>query len=213
MRKLIILISAGAAMLSCAFAGGRENVTNIQAGWLNPDAMDSGFIIKAGWGREIDEMVELGLSLDFFNRRKSGEEVIRGEDSTGARIDTVVQNYKTSSFMFPLMANLTIKVPVEYPIFPYFDAGLGYVFLWNSYDNYFTGEGDTKFYSSFCWRIAAGGFYQLGSNSALTAELFYFGGKPSHSEEDSGRGLPTRTEVNMSGLGFRMGIKLFGSVF
>lgn len=214
MRKSSICITAAAVLIFTAGANGQVSVTNLQVGMLNPKAVDSGLLLKAGLGKEFDEMVELGISLDFYIKSKTDKEYIGGgEGTSGAQIDTVVENFKTSSYMFPVTANITIKVPVEFPVFPYVDAGLGYVLLWNSYDNYFTGEGDTKFYGGMCWRIAAGGFYPLGSKSALTAELFYFGGKPSHSEGESERGLPTRTEVNMSGLGFRLGIKLFGNLY
>jgi hypothetical protein len=209
MRKFIpfLLVSGMTLIAGPTFALG--NTTTIQLGWLNPDATDTGFIIGIGQSRVFDEMVELGVSVDYFSNRHTDEETV-SDSSTGGptNLTTKQVNLETNTIMVPLMANLTIKLPVTSPIKPYIAGSIGYVMLWDKYKNHEEGIDQTKFFSGLGWRVAVGGMYQLGSMSDLTAELFYNGAKPSRDAEDA-LGLPTFTEVNMSGIGFRFGIKVY----
>ena len=193
-------------------AGGlsaQESATIINIGSFNPKATDSGFIFGVGQSRIFDERVELGFSIDFFSNKYTDQKTVDTVTTGGGTTYTTEQMLlETNTIFVPILANLTVKMPVEFPIIPYIGVGIGYSLLWDTYSNYELDIKDTKFFSGFGWRLAAGGLYPLGSRSALTCEVMYNGGKPSRSE-DAEFGLPTWQEVDMSGLGFRLGIKLF----
>ena len=189
------------------------NMSYFQVGSFNPKATDSGLILGFGTAKMVDERVELGISLDMFTKQRIDEERISWEDTvTNVVIDTVITNFKSTVYMFPIMAYACVNFPVEFPIIPYVSGSIGYTLLWNSYDNYVTSAGETNFYGGFGYILAAGGMYPLGSKSAFIAEIFYNSNKPSHSEKTE-IGLPTRTEVDMSGLGIAIGLKFGGFGF
>ena len=83
---------------------------------------------------------------------------------------------------------------------------------WDSFNNYVTKDKETQFFSGFGYRLMVGGLYPLGSRSAFLAEIFLNGAEPSH-KADSELGLPTRTKIDMSGMGFRIGFRLGGVGF
>jgi len=196
-----ILIFLITLIAGSAFAVG--NSTSIQLGWLNPEATETGFIIGLTQSRVVDEMVELGVSIDYFSNKHT--ELF---DTSGTEVSFI--KLQTNTIMIPLMLNLTIKLPVTSPIKPYLGGSVGYVLLWDKYKNYETDPkiDETKFYGGFGWRVAAGGMYQLGAMSDLTAEVFYNGAKPSRDEGEIS-GFPAFTEVDMSGVGFRFGVKVY----
>ena len=209
MRKITVLsiLLIFTAAVSSVFAQGTS--TSIQLGWFSPQATETGFIIGLGQSKVFDEKVELGISLDFFNNKYTDEKTVAVDTTgTGTNINTRQASLETNTMMFPLMANLTIKIPVVFPLEPYISGSLGYVLLWDNYKNYEDNVEETKFFSGFAWRASAGLAYQLGSRSDITAEVMYIGAKPSRSEGEE-NGLPTWTEVDMSGLAFRLGVRLY----
>ncbi len=209
MRKLLLLpVLLGFILSADGFA--QSSVYNIKVGMLNPKATDTGFTISFGSSREFDDRVDLGISLDFLSKRRDDEETISWKDEdSGTTIDTVVTNFESSITMLPLMVNLTVRFPMESPFLPYGTAGLGYNLLINKYNNYESGDEETNLYRGFCYRLGVGTLYPIGSNSSLIVELFYFISNPSHSE-DTSFGLPVRTELNMSGIGLHIGVRLGG---
>ncbi|NQS98449.1 MAG: hypothetical protein HQ591_08350 [candidate division Zixibacteria bacterium] len=210
MRKGFALIVVVMFLFSAGAVYAQNSLSYIQIGSFNPKAADSGLIIGFGTAKMVDERVELGISLDIFTKQRTDEERISWEDPvTNVVIDTVITNFESTIYMFPIMAYACVNFPVEFPITPYVSGSIGYTLLWNSYDNYVSGAGETNYYGGFGYRFAVGGMYPLGSKSAFIAELFYNSSKPSHSEETA-IGLPTRTEVDMSGLGICLGLKFGG---
>ena len=209
MKKLVLFAALLLFVFSSAYS--QHNLSYFQIGSFNPKATDAGLILCFGTAKMVDERVELGVSLDMFTKRSEDEEEIATEiDPSGTVTTTISTNFESTVYMFPLMAYTCINFPVEFPVTPYITGAIGYTFLWNSYDNYVTNEGETNYFGGFCYRFGVGGLYPLGSRSAFVAEVFYNSSKPSH-KEDIQAGVPTRTEVDMSGMGFRIGLK-FGGV-
>ena len=207
MKKISIVLSFIMLVSICAFA--QETATIINIGSFNPKATDSGFMLGIGQSRIFDERVEFGMSIDFFSNKYTDEKTVGEDPLPGGTIQTTKQvSLETSTLYIPLMANLTVKMPIEFPIIPFVGVSLGYGMVWDKYTNYEDDVEDTKFFGGMGWRLSAGGLYPLGSRSAITGELYLNGGKPSRSEEIED-GLPTWQEVDMSGLGFRFGIKLY----
>jgi hypothetical protein len=71
---------------------------------------------------------------------------------------------------------------------------------------------ETRFYSGFAWQVGAGVSVPMSRNSDVFAEALYLGGTPSK-DEGKELGLPVRTEVDMSGLMIRLGIRLYNFGF
>ena len=209
MKKLVLFAALLLFVFSSAYS--QHNLSYFQIGSFNPKATDAGLILCFGTAKMVDERVELGVSLDMFTKRSVNEEEVgSGEVTGGVQQDTIITNFESTVYMFPLMAYTCINFPVEFPVTPYITGAIGYTFLWSSYDNYIENKSETNYFGGFCYRFGVGGLYPLGARSAFVAELFYNSSKPSH-KEDVQEGMPTRTEVDMSGMGFRIGLK-FGGV-
>lgn len=209
MRRIAVFVMM-ALLVTASSALAKRTAYYMAAGVLNPKATDSGLMIHVNSSRVFDDKVDFGVSLDFFSKTAEQEEtVITGTDPSGADYDVIQTSMESHIYMFPVMAEVAVRVPMEFPLTPLVKAGLGYALLWNSFDNYETGEGETKFYGGLCYRLTLGGMYRLGHSSAFTVEAFYNGCKTTRSEE-SGIGLPTRTEVDMSGMGIMIGLRLGG---
>jgi len=192
-----------------------QKVTYLEIGSFNAKATDPGIFLSFGSGKEFDERVELGVSLDLFVSDHTDEESVFIEnplDPYGPPIEQVVTNFESSVTMIPLMGNVLVRFPIEFPVIPYAGGGIGYTLLWYKFDNYDTGDSDTQAFGGFTYRLQAGAMYPLGSRSAFLAEIFMNGAKPSHKEETD-IGKPTRSEIDMSGLGIRIGFRLGGFGF
>lgn len=212
MSKKVILSVLVLSMLLCgsAFA---QKLTYIKIGSFNPKATDGGLIISLGTSKEYDDKVELGVTLDFFTKERVDEiDSTYYDPDAGWDVTQKVTIFDSDIIMIPLMANLTARFPIEFPIIPYVSGSIGYIMLWNKFNDYLEDDSGTKYYGGLGWRIAGGGMYPLGAQSAIVAEIFYNGGTPSRSEDSAGN-LPIRTEVDMSGLGFSFGIRLGGFGF
>ncbi len=210
MKRLLVI----GLILAVSFAGtamAKETVLSFEVGALNPKAVESGVNFRLGSSWQLDERVEFGASLGLFRKSTTDEETVHYKDPvTGAEFDSVFTNFESSVTMIPVMANLMLKIPIEdAPIIPFLTGSIGYNFLWHSFDNYESKEGETNFYSGFGYTIGAGVIYPFGTNSALFGQVMYNGGSPSRSE-DSAIGLPTRTEIDMSGIGFMIGLRFHG---
>ena len=107
----------------------------------------------------------------------------------------------------PIMFKLTFdkKLSQASPFMIRGSAGLGYQFLWNKEENYLEDKKDTRFYHGFAYQVSAGAGIEMSSSAILFAEAFYHGGKVKRNKTDTA-GLPTWSEVDMSGVGIRIGI-------
>ena len=212
-KKIIIaLVILTFVMSGSAFA---QKLTYIQVGTFKPKATDSGLILGLGTAKEFDERVELGLTIDLFIKEYTDEQEFYQEDTLDPNappIPQVTTNYESTVTMIPLMGNVIVKFPIEFPIIPYAGGAIGYTLVWYKFNNYDADIKDTQFFSGFSYRLMAGGLYPLGSRSAFLAEIFINGSKPSH-KEDADAGKPVRSEIDMSGLGFRIGFRLGGFGF
>lgn len=207
MRKTCLMIVLGMLILHPALA--TERATYLNIGYLEPSATDGGLLFGVNTVKDIDERVELGLSLDYFGKTRTDDETVRYRDpNTNTIGERVVTNFESRVHMIPALMNIGIRFFNDTPFVPMIHAGVGYSLLWNSYDNYDTGEGETNFYHGFAWRAGAGMLYLIGSESALSLEVFYFGAKPSRKEDDSASGLPVRTRLDMSGIVVRVGFRI-----
>jgi Outer membrane protein beta-barrel domain len=208
--KTKVLMVVFAMMMLALPAMAAQQVIGIQLGFHNPKATDTGFIIGGTIGSEIDERFDISVGLDFY--RKSYEETttIAQDDGAGGLIHQEVTDVKSSVVMLPLMFHARYKIPlgsdVNVPLTPYIQGGLGYIMSWYGYENYETGADENSYFGGFGFRIALGAMYQMGSSSQFSFEFYYMSASLSHEEDDEEIGRPVKSELDMSGLGVRLGL-------
>jgi len=206
---LLALVVIGAAVVP-AF-GQAKPFTQIRFGTLDPKDAKSGLMLGVRTGRDFDNMILVGFSADLFWRSYTQESAIADSVTPGGTVYSTVQlsvDYKT--LILPLMFTADVKIPVENsPIRPYFGGGIGYELLFNRENNFEEGISDSRFYSGFGYQFQVGAEYEMSPNAGFYLEGFYNGCKAKRGASTA-TGLPTFEEVDISGLGFRVGVTLKG---
>lgn len=209
MKKTIFILM----MLFTATLFAQEKFTEFKAGLLMPSDAKAGFYGGLTMGRAIDENVSVSLAIDVYRRTYTKETTIDTSTLGQATEKEIQTELEHSTTMLPIFFQLHYQGEIS-PVFNLrITAGLGYEFLWNGVTNYITGKDETRFYGGFGWHVDAGVWYPISRASDFYAEMVYHSGSPSRDEGKTEAGLPKRTEVDMSGIGFRIGLRIYSFGF
>lgn len=194
-------------LLNLGFAGSPADNHVIRVGYYMPDAAKNGVILGYQMGKTVDDRVSFGLSTDLYSRKYVDLVAI---DTTGIDLTDITTNQVNidfSTYMLPVQVNVIVNLPMDVSgMNPYLGGGLGFAMLLNREVNYINDDTDMRFFSAFVWNISGGLNYELGSNSAARFELFYNRAVMKGSRGKTEAGFPTYDELNMSGLGIRIGL-------
>ncbi|MGD9899436.1 MAG: outer membrane beta-barrel protein [Calditrichaceae bacterium] len=211
MKKIITFTFLLFMMISTSYA--QHPFTEFKVGFLDPSGASTGFYGGVNFGRAVDENVGVSLGLDVYRRSYTEETVIKNvEVGEGVRQD-IAKSIDQSITMIPIFLQFHYTGNLS-PVFNLrVTGGFGYELLWNGVTNYETKEDDTEFYGGWGWHLDAGVSYPLSRASDLYGEVTYTGGSPSRDAGETADGLPVRSEIDMSGFGARIGIRLYGLGF
>ncbi len=203
---IIILISTS------IFAQG--SFTDFKIGLLMPSDAENGFIGGIGMGKMVDEKIGAGFEISYYGKTFNKETKVASDPGTGGTTgsSTYVTEIENSTTLIPLMFNIVLVTQAGPNFDLRFTGGVGYELLWVNENNYQQKVDETRFYSGFAWQVGAGASIPMSRNSDFFAEALYHGGNPSK-DEGTVEGLPVRTEVDMSGLMVRLGIRLYNFGF
>jgi hypothetical protein len=180
-----------------------------QGGTLNPKGTRAaGLILSAGYGICVDERVDLGLGISMFHKGFTEKtEVASSTTLPGSEVKTVIMPLEYSTTLLPVGANATVHIPFQPPLGIHVGGSLVYEFLFDKYTNHETKQTEKSRFSGFGWMARAGFDLAIGSRSSLSAEAFYNGCKVKGNKKEI-EGIPTWDEVDVSGLGFRAGLRV-----
>ena len=210
-KSSIILVFGLLTVLSAgSFGMGSSASHTIRFGFYNPVDAKAGIALGYIFGKPIDEMVAVGVGGDLYFKSYVKETVVATEDTLfSGEVQTIEREMDFSSYLLPLHATIMVDLPMDVSGFtPYITGDLGFSFLINREVNYLTDESDTKFFAAFTWCLGGGMKYQLGSSSSALFELYYNNAKLKNKHTKTDAGLPVYNEINMSGLGFRIGLQM-----
>ena len=165
-------------------------------------------IVGGSWGKMIDQNVGWEIEVDYFWRTFTQETTVR-VDQGQTQSTTIVTEIENSTKMLPLFFKLSFLSES----FPNLDlrvsGALGYAFLWTRDANYKLGVEESSSYSGFAWQVGAGLSFPVSRAADFYGEAIYLGTTPSTDEGTTTEGLPQRTEVDMSGIWLRLGLRLY----
>ncbi len=190
-----------------------QSLIIIKLGAFNPQDAKAGFIAGITTGRQVDEKVDFGLGVDLFVRQFTQKSVVGSGSSPGGSTTTTTQtDVDYSMFGLPIMVHLNIRLLPNSIVRPYVGLAGGYEILFSREANYQVTPAvkDSRLYGGFGWQLMLGGEYALGSSSGLLAEILYNGCTVKRSAGDNAVGIPTHEELDFSGLGFRLGVRIGG---
>jgi hypothetical protein len=185
----------------------------IKLGYFNPAAADGGFIIGYEGGTYIDEGFNFGWSIDWFHKNYVDRKLAGEFNNEFGGIGEINElRAKTNLHDFPLMINITGKIPVGPLVKIFLCGGVGAEVLLINYRNFENPDQD-KFQAAFDfdWRVGGGVLYELGSRSEIFGELVYHASEPSWEYEVETNGMKRTFErvYDMSGVMMRVGFRFY----
>lgn len=207
MKTRTVLLTSIAAILVLAtgtFAQG--SIFSISAGYLHTKDTKGGMFAGASIGTAIDEAVDIGIGFDLFHKTYSDETQVAKEDQVGMTSETYVTEVEYTRTILPLMVILNIKIPVSRYFGYFIRGGLGYEFLFSKERNFKENITQTRKFGNIGWQGAGGFYYQVGRRSTLLFNVMYNSCEVRRDIEKSNKGLPVSQRVDISGLGFRLGV-------
>jgi hypothetical protein len=199
----LFILSATPAAYAQAYSA-----TTLKAGYYNPKDAKAGFLFGANYSWIIDESVDIGIGVDYFRKNYTDEtELAKSVDANGVAVTEIVKNADLTTTMLPIYGILNVKFPAGTYLDYIVSGTLGYEWLWSHVKTYDPEYDNTKSFSGFKWAFSGGIAYRIGSRSSFLAEVFYDGTKVSRDKKVE-QGAPVRYEVDLSGIGFRVGVRM-----
>jgi hypothetical protein len=184
-----------------------SGASQIHAGFLDPEGpADPGFVVGFRGGQRLDDLLELGLGIDW--RTKSGNETAVLQETVGPGGETIIvqrQLNRYSSNLFPVMAYLQISAPSDMGLVPYFGVAGSYQALFLSAEDFQTGEEFEATYDGWGWQLWGGAAIPLSGRTRLVGELFLNNADLHREVFDPGAGETYRETVSVDGVGGRFG--------
>lgn len=210
MRQMIIF---AVILFFSQVVSGQTKFSEFKAGLINPKDAKAGFYGGVNLGRSVDENVGVSLAIDVYRKSYDKEtEIVKEVETGGVTKTTKVKDFEQSTTMLPLFFQIHYQGPITQIFNLRASAGIGYELLWNSWTDYENDEDGLSFFHGFGWHADLGATYPLSRASDIFAEVFYHGGKPSK-DEGKKEGQPIYQEVDMSGIGFRVGMRIYNFGF
>jgi hypothetical protein len=194
-------------MILAGMVSAQQKFTEFHAGALFPNDAKTGFIGGLSFGRMLDENIGWGAELNVYRKTYTKEEDV-AQNAGQVNETVVVTEIENATTMIPIFFKFAYLTQVG----PGFDlrvsVGGGYEFMWNSEANYLIDKEKSRFYSGWAWYVGGGISLPISRTADFFGELNYHGGFPSRDEKKID-GLPVRTEVDMSGMMIRVGLRLY----
>lgn len=213
MKKNRLFIALSFLLITSVFS---QNVKYMEfsGGMLDPKNTGSGFFGGVALGRMVDESVGFSVAADIFYRSRTDRTLVEGESLPGGGTEDYYEEYlRQSTLMLPIFLQLQYHGNISQHLILRASAGFGYEFLWNKAINYELNKKDTKYFGGLGWHVDLGLSYPASSSSDFFATISYHGGAPSSDKSTSEAGLPRYSEVDMSGYGFQIGLRLYNFGF
>jgi hypothetical protein len=206
MKKIFITMTILSIVIPLA---AQDKFTEFQAGVLMPADAKTGFIGGITVGRMVDESIGWGLEIDYYRKTYTKETTVDSTSTSMVEEHVVQTEIENATTMLPIYFKLILQTQIAPKMDLRVSGGVGYEFMWNSEANYRLKKEESRFYSGFTWQIGGGISFPMSRASDLFLDLSYHSGSPSRAESENKLGLPVRTEVDMSGLMIRAGLKLY----
>lgn len=207
MKKLLGIFIIIFVFNSTSFS--QNKMTEFNAGFLAPKDAETGFFGGLNLGRMVDERIGVSLGIHVYHSSYTKEATVSTGQTGQTQSKTKITKLKQSATLIPLFFQLHYTGPITQSLDLKVTAGIGYEFLWNSYTNFEDHIDDSDFFNGFGWMVSSGISIPISSASDFYGEVLYHGGTPSKNQGKNEQGFPVRTEVDMSGLGIRIGLRLY----
>ncbi len=211
---LLVLFFCCQAFQEAAAQSQTLSFTEFKFGSLRPEDTDAGLLLGVSTGRKLDDKLYWGIEVNYFNSSFRKETTIA--DSTGGGITftqkEVELDFSTRLLMLFFQVSYELKVGPDSPLYYRASGSGGWEFIWNRENNFIEGVERTRFFNGLGWQITTGMGVRISRAGLLFVDVMYNNARARKSETPR-QGLPTSSEIDLSGLGFRVGINVIGVGF
>ncbi len=195
-------------MLFTGFAFSQNaKVLEFEIGRLSPGDVESGMIYTGKYGIVVDERVDISLGISYFNSSGTETRTLEKGSVGDVGYETKTLDYEQTTALLPISANATVRFPLQPPLNLFAGAGFSYQFAFNTFKNYDEKIEEKLNLRGTGWIFRGGVEYNLGSKSSLLMEMFYNLANLKKNENND-EWQPVWKEQDLSGAGFRAGLKL-----
>lgn len=207
MKKFLLMITI--LLLSVSYSFSQGKMTEFGVGLHSPADAESGFYGTLNLGRMVDENVGVSFGIHVYHSSYTKTSKYGQEKNGQIIVSETATELEQSATLIPLMFQIHYVGAVTKSLDLKITGGLGYELLWNSVNNIAEKKEGTQFFSGFGWNLGAGLSIPISRSADFYGEAFYHGGAPSRDAGETEEGFPIRSEIDMGGLGFRIGIRLY----
>lgn len=181
---------------------------NLGVGSFDPSSQPGrGFYFNGAVGSEMNDAMDLGLSVQWYHRSTGGSQVISEfQDPAGNTGQRVIETSDVTTDLVPVMGFLRVRIPVSGSVQPYVGAGLGWEWLTvdGTDDQGFAFSDD---YDGVGAQFFGGANFAVAPNASLYGEAIWNASTVSTEFYDSFYGGTVRDEIDMDGLGLHAGLR------
>ena len=187
-----------------------RGVAQIHAGFLDPDgSAEPGFLFGFRGGQKFNDMVEVGLGLDWRTKSGRATEVLQQTTGPGGEVIQVRRDLSSfSSNLFPGLIYLQLSGPSGMGVVPYAGVAGSWQVLFLKADDFQTGASYDATFDGFGWQVWGGAAFPLGGGSKLVGEVFLNNADLNRDVFDNTSGQTIRETVSTDGVGARFGINM-----
>jgi hypothetical protein len=211
-RALIGLTTVGIIVLLLAAApafadGDKQRFYTVRVSYIEPQNAVEGFAVGGSFGSSIDKIVTLAIGTDVYVRNYVRDTPVATQEyASGINTTTVQREVQYTTVIFPIQAELTVEIPIVWRLTVFGHGAAGFEFLWNREQNWVDDVSTSQWFAGWTWTGGAGLMFKLGRDTDLYLQGYYKYSKVKRDRDDISEGLPVFEEVNLSGLGLRMGL-------
>jgi hypothetical protein len=207
MKKKCILFGLFTLLIAGNVFAQDARVLELYGGMLNPKDAPNGALFGFSYGIAVDERVDLNIGAGLY--RKKYEEKTYHDTTYYHQISEteVTKDLEYVTTLLPISIGTKVRFPLQRGLNWTLGGGLSYQFLWNKETdyNFDTPKEEKRNYNGMGWQLSTGIEYLAGSRSSIFAEALYNNCKVTKDINESGS---VWSEVDLTGLGFRAGLRL-----
>ena len=185
-------------------------------GKLDPEDTGSGNLYGFSTGKRIDSRLWWGFMIDYFNSTYRQETTIADSVVGGIRFREKQLELEFNTRILTLLGQISYERGIgnekNGPFFYRASGGIGWELIWNNEENFEEGIERQRFFNGLGWQLSTGLGLAISETGMIFADLFYNNSVANRNQDRDEEGLPVWEEINVSGLGIKVGINVLGLI-
>jgi|GEM_PF-600371 len=192
--------------------------TEFKFGGLNPTDTGSGNLFGITTGHQLDSRLFWAFEVNYFKSTYREETTVAIFDSAGITFEERQLELEFNTIIVPVMFKIEYRLDlgdedVEGPIYFRSGGGLGWNFIWNNENNFRADIERRRFFNGLGWQASAGFEIRISEYGYVFFDGFYNDADATRNGERNQNGLPTWQTIDVSGYGFKVGLRIMGLGF